>query len=188
MTRKAPQPVWRSLGRYGDDGPWNVHLPGHRPGEPCAGCDATPPAPCLAQRYTATARLRRDGRALLGVSIKDRNTGATFEWAARRNRVTTTQPSDATTASRDRLWRDGRYIIGLAQQVGRPSEREERIAAYRTAVLALHDAKWATSRITAVVVLQRLGRTGDDSQLREDVGGWAAFRESVLGYTYKAGL
>jgi hypothetical protein len=114
MTSNAPKPIWRSLGRYGDEGPWNVHLPGHRYGEPCDGC--------LKDRYTASARLRRDGRAILAVSITDRDTGATFEWTAHDDRVNVSAASDTAVAAVLGLWRDGRDIVGLARkQSGGPA-------------------------------------------------------------------
>lgn len=114
MRRKAPEPLWRSYGRYGDKGPWKVHLPGHRSGEPCDGC--------LNDRYTASMRLRRDGPAIQAVSITDRDTGATFEWTAHNDRVKMSMASDTTAADRERLWRDGRDIVGLARkQSGGPA-------------------------------------------------------------------
>jgi hypothetical protein len=63
---------------------------------------------------------------------------------------------------------------------GQPSARAERITNYRTAILELHRAGYPGSKITARLVLQRLGRSGDDSQLRDDVGGWREFRAGVL--------
>ena len=63
MTRKAP--LYKSMGRYGDDGPWHVSLPQHRPDEPCEG-------ECLGDRYTASARLRRDLRGILSMTVTDR--------------------------------------------------------------------------------------------------------------------
>jgi hypothetical protein len=110
----ARKPTWKNLSRRGDEGPWIVHLPGHRYGEPCDGC--------LQEKYEATARLRRDRSALLGVTVTDRETGATFRWAARGDRVTTTHATTATEEDRNRLWRDGRDIIGLPRkQSGGPA-------------------------------------------------------------------
>jgi hypothetical protein len=61
--------------------------------------------------------VRRDGRALLAVSIEDRDTGATFEWAVRKDRVAMAAlPPDGK--GRDRLWRDGCRIVGLAHRGG----------------------------------------------------------------------
>lgn len=68
----------------------------------------------------------------------------------------------------------------LGRAVGRPSEIEERTKSYRSQILALSGAGYRPSKITAILVLQRLGRSGDDSQLRADVEGWAAFRARVL--------
>lgn len=102
MTRKH---LWRSMARYGDEGPWLVALPSY-----------------LRDRYTTKARIHqtRPG-VILSLSVTDRQTGATFGWKARADRVTLTMASDATASERDRLWRDGRDIIGLARkQIGRP--------------------------------------------------------------------
>jgi hypothetical protein len=66
------------------------------------------------------------------------------------------------------------------QAAGRPSERAERVETYRAEILKLRAAGYQPSKITARLVLQRLGRSGDDSQLRSDVGGWAAHRARVL--------
>jgi hypothetical protein len=68
----------------------------------------------------------------------------------------------------------------LPALTGRTNQRDEREAAYRSAILAFHKAGYADNRITARLVLQRLDRTGDDSQLREDVGPWRPFRDRVI--------
>jgi hypothetical protein len=104
VTRGAPTPKWRR-GRFGD-GPWILHLPGHESGEPCDGC--------LRDRYTAIARLRHDGRAI-AVTITERDTGATFQWAARGDRMTVTGASEKTDEDLARLMWDGRNIVGLAR-------------------------------------------------------------------------
>lgn len=104
MSKRGAGHRWTSLGRYGDSGPWQVALPDD-----------------LRRRYRATARLRRGGRALLALSVTDRQTGATFEWTARGDLVRLSLPSDATEAMRESLWRDGRDIVGLAaRQSGGP--------------------------------------------------------------------
>jgi hypothetical protein len=55
------------------------------------------------------------------MTVTDRETGATYSWAARRHRVTMALADDATADERNRLWRDGRAILGFAkQQLGRP--------------------------------------------------------------------
>jgi hypothetical protein len=160
MTRKAPKPIWRSLARRGDEGPWNVHLPGHRYGEPCDGC--------LKDRYTATARLRRDGRAILAVSITDRNTGATFEWIARDDRATVSVASETTAADRERLWRDGRDIVGLARkQSGGPASGTGVTAddLIRAALRLRTDDGWPNAEVVAeevgrdVRTVRRIGAT-----------------------------
>jgi hypothetical protein len=147
MTRKAPKPLWRSLGRFGDEGPWKVQLPGHRNGEPCDGC--------LDDRYTATARLRWDRRAILAVSITDRNTGATFQWTARDDRVKVNVASDATAADYDRLHRDGRDIVGLARKQSGGPARGTGVTADELIHAALRlrtDDGWPTEEDLAVEV------------------------------------
>lgn len=107
----------------------------------------------------------------------------TLEWPGRPNHGTDTYAtvSDALRLATDKeaQWAVRALWDALAS-AGRPSERADRIGAYRTAILAMHAAGWSASRITARVVLQRLGRSGDDSQLRSDVGGWAEFRAGVI--------
>lgn len=71
-------------------------------------------------------------------------------------------------------------LYGLLDPGGRESLLEERVASYRTTILALRQGGYQDSAITARLVLTRLNRTGDDSQLRNDVGRWTAFRSKVL--------
>jgi hypothetical protein len=85
-----------------------------------------------------------------------------------------------------RLWLDAREIAGITERQaparGRPIERDARLWQYRTAIEALRDAGWHEQRIGVRIVLQRLGRTGDHTQLSADVkdfGGWRAFRAKV---------
>jgi hypothetical protein len=115
MTPKPPKPPWRGRNRRGEDGQWRVVLPGHRPGD--LSCDG-----CLAERYTATARIGRDER-LLAVEVTDRQSGAIFGWTARGNHVSIEGiPADATDAEWEQLRRDGREIVGLARkQSGGPA-------------------------------------------------------------------
>jgi hypothetical protein len=175
MTRKAPKPLWRSMGRYGDDRPWDVYLPRHVAGEPCDGC--------LADRYTATARIRRDKRGILALSVTDRFSGATFGWAAQGRRVTLSFLEDATQAEWERLWRDGREIVGIArkQTGGRQSEQNARIAGIEEAAVELGEA---ATRLRVAARLGKVDATGSEEwgQYRDDVragGGWDAIMKRV---------
>jgi hypothetical protein len=116
MTRKSPPPKWRSMGRYGDAGPWNVDL---GPRSPFVADPAKPPPLTLADRYTATATGEPHDRSTLTVTVTDRETGATFESA--RDRITLRLSSDETAAAVVRLLQGGRGIVGLARrQTGGP--------------------------------------------------------------------
>jgi hypothetical protein len=169
MRRKAP--AWRSMGRYGD-GPWIVNL---GPRSPFVADPSEAPPRTFADLYTATATGEPPD---IRVMVTDRATGATAR-AARGEDVTLS----VTVADVLRLERDARAILGIAQ-VGRPPEQADRVATYQTAIEALRDGGWQESRITARIVLGRLDRTGNESQLRDDIrglGGWRAFRAKVYG-------
>jgi hypothetical protein len=160
------------MGRFGDN-PWEVFLPRHIPGEPCNGC--------LADRYTATARVRRDRHVLLAMSVTDRHSGATFGWTARGHGVTISFKDDATEAEWKRLWRDGREIVGLAREQisGRQSEQTERIAGIEEAAVELGEA---ATRLRVAARLGKVDATGSEEsgQYRADVraaGGWDAIME-----------
>jgi hypothetical protein len=76
-----------------------------------------------------------------------------------------------------------RILPGGANQGGRDSELESRLAEYREAILALSNEGYPAVAITTRVVLARLHRTGSESQLHKDTtpsGGWKAFRAEVL--------
>jgi hypothetical protein len=76
----------------------------------------------------------------------------------------------------------GNKLTAAARPSARPgpaSDRSGRVERYRTAIKALQAGGWARPAVTAKVVLQRLSMSGDDSQLRADVGGWVAFRDAV---------
>jgi len=144
MTRKAPK--WQSMARRGDDGPWLVNL---GPRTPFVADPSLDPWPVtLADRYTATARLRRDGRAILGMTLTDRQTGATFEWTARSGRVAMRLASGETLANISKLWADGHTAIGLARrQTGGPApDTGLTWQAIVDALVARHDEtdEWAT--------------------------------------------
>jgi len=147
MTRKAPTPAIRSFARRGEDGPWTVDL---GPYSPFVIDPSMAPPLTLADRYTATARWRRDMRALLAVTLTDRETGATFGWTARGNRVTLSLASDATAADVARLWSDGHTAVGLMRrQTGGPApDTGLTWQAIVEALVARHDAmpsgEWAT--------------------------------------------
>jgi len=148
MKGEAAPPVIRSMGRYGEAGPWHVNLGQHSPF--VADPDPTKwPRPTIADRYTATARTRRDRPgALASVTMTERETGATFGWNARGNRVTMTFPSDETAANVLGLWTDGHVALGLARQQtgGPPVDSGLRWEAIVDALVASHDQTggWAT--------------------------------------------
>lgn len=76
-----------------------------------------------------------------------------------------------------------RLLPGGANRGGRTDERAGRLAEYRAAIAALADAGYSPGQTTARLVLERIHRTGSESQLREDVaavGGWKAFRAEAL--------
>jgi hypothetical protein len=63
------------------------------------------------------------------------------------------------------------------------SEEEQRLASYRTAILALHDRGYSEGQITAQQIVKHLHRTGSESQLYADVsgvGGLKLFRKETL--------
>lgn len=166
------QPLaWRSFGWYGEEGTTHRYT-------------AAPPAGYTRYRIEGRVTTERSAAGELSIRIRsirvtDSQTGA---WVVERGgRIILSVPDSEPPTYGERLLRDGRLLIGRARVgVGRPSEREDRIAAYRTTILALRKSGWSESKITAVAVLKRLGRTGDDSQLRGDVGGWAAYRARIL--------
>jgi len=106
----------------------------------------------------------------------------TLEWPGPSTYGTGTYAlvSDALrlATDRDAQW-SVRAFWDALPSAGRGSERGARVATYRTTILAMKGAGWSESRITAETVLRRLGRTGDQSQLRDDTGGWVAFRRNV---------
>lgn len=104
MTRKTPTPGWRSLGRYGEEGPWFVALPAEH-----------------AERYSASALGHPP--ALTELTVTDRESGAVFRWSAiDAHPVTLSMASDETAANVTRLLQDGRAIVGLARrQTGGPA-------------------------------------------------------------------
>lgn len=79
-----------------------------------------------------------------------------------------------------------RWLPGGANRGGRTDERSERLASYRTAILALADGpRYRPAQITVRLVAARLHRTGSESQILKDVadpdiGGWKHFRAAVL--------
>ena len=78
-----------------------------------------------------------------------------------------------------------RRLPGGANRGGRPSARDDRLAEYRTAILALAGKGYRPGAITAGLVLTLIHRTGGEAQLRKDVaapdiGGWRNFRAEVL--------
>jgi len=169
MTRKRkPLTARVMVTRYGDEGPWTVYLGPH---SPFVWDPSEAPPPTLADLYVATATGTPPD---LRVTVTEIETGAAV-----------TLPTGMAETDAARLWRDAQEIVGIAERQserGRPTERLDRLADYRAAIEALRDAGWQETRIYARVVLQRLGRIGDDSQLGDDVrdaGGWRAFRRSV---------
>lgn len=170
INRNRSALPWRAISGYGD---------------PSDLVERTVSIPAkYRERYTVTARgrLMPDPFAVDGVTVRDHDTGAvlTFAdagWSIAGNRYET-KPAELGD-----LWRDARYLAGWARSArggGRPSQRSDRIAAYRAAILALQNAGYSDGKITARLILERLSRTGDDSQLRADVGPWLTFRTRVL--------
>jgi hypothetical protein len=91
----------------------------------------------------------------------------------------------STPATPDNLAKLARRLPGGANRGGRPDQREDRLASYGTAILALHDKGYRPAgKITAGLVAQHIHRSSP-AQLRKDVadpdiGGWRAFRAEVL--------
>ncbi len=138
-------------------------------------------------RIAGTLRVVSPAEAVIDtIVITDKNTRAvvtlTGEAGSIANLPESLKPDDVA-----RLWRDAGYLAGWVKASGgRPSQAADRLADYRSAILALgRDKGYRPGQITARLVLLRLHRTGSEAQLRKDVaphdiGGWRAFRAEVL--------
>jgi hypothetical protein len=122
-------------------------------------------------RYQVTGTLRHSPDSppdLELVTVTDVETGAVVE--VRGDSTTLQAPTASTLAGVTKLWRDGRYLAGLASKVGRPSEVDSRVADYRRAVLALRAEGWSPDP-TIGRVLEHLGKHAtDEAQVRRDIG------------------
>lgn len=109
--------------------------------------------------------------------VRDRTEG-------RRRRIETDSGAEPVTA--EGMVRLARILPGGANRGGRTPELEDRLRDYAAAIAALSgERRYRPAQITALLVLERLHRTGGESQLRKDmqapgVGGWQSFRADVL--------
>jgi hypothetical protein len=123
------------------------------------------------------AAMRRDALVIAAVG-RDRRT--------RHGRSVMSHGANARLDDPRGLARLSRHLPGGANRGGRTKEVGDRLADYRTAILALAAEGYTPAQITARRVLGRVHRTGSDAQLWKDVGdpdvgGWRAFRADVLG-------
>jgi hypothetical protein len=122
-------------------------------------------------RYQVTGTLRHSPDSppdLELVTVTNVETRGVVE--VRGESTTLRAPTASTLAGVTELWRDGRYLAGPAPKVGRPSERDMRVADYRRAVQALREAGWGPEP-TIGKVLEYLGEHHrDEAQVRRDIG------------------
>jgi hypothetical protein len=154
MTRPL---VFRGVAWYGEDGPgpWDFV--------------AMPPAGFA--QYQITGSLRADGHVhpsgltldLELVTVKDTETGATV--AIRGNAATIDLSGDAAPQYVSRLWRDTRYLAGMARRLGRPP---------RTTIIANDEQ--------INLVLQQLRRDGRVLTQKNVVANAASFSKENLRY------
>lgn len=109
-----------------------------------------------------------------------------FGWLERIQRVAQARIIDGrvwySDEAKDDLRRHLDSILYIGNSPGRDSELDARLDAYRAAIVALGEAGYSPTQMTATVIVSRLNRTGSESQLRADmsaVGGLKTFRAEV---------